>query len=302
MEPSSVIVLERLTKRYRRDRGIEDLSLRVQRGEIFGFLGPNGAGKTTTIRILVDLIRPQAGSAEVLGFDVRRRGVDVRRRVGYLPGDLVLNERMTGAQIIDFFSSFRGGVDRAWVDQLAERLSCDLTRRVRALSHGNRQKIGVIQALMHRPELLILDEPTQGLDPLMQHEVLRLLMELRDAGTTIFLSSHVLPEVEQVCDRVGMIREGRLITVEHVDVLKQRAAHRLEIRFAARVPPEAFVGLSGVRDVQVDGEFLRCLVTGTPDAVVKAAASFTVIDIISHEPSLEDIFLASYAPEVGRAS
>jgi len=291
----SVIETTGLTKYYGKSRGVLDLNLSIREGEVFGYLGPNGAGKTTTIRTLLDLIRPTRGGATIFGLDTRQRSREIRRRVGYLPGELALYDKMTGAEVLRYMANLRGGVEWKRVQGLAGRLSCDLARPIRILSHGNKQKIGLIQAFMRQPDLLILDEPTTGLDPLVQQEFYRLIAEAKASGQTVFLSSHILPEVERVCDRVGIIREGRLIAVEDVAALKARALRRLEIHFAAPVPQEAFARLEGVRDVTVDDGILRCTVVGTVDAVIKAAVQYTVVNVISHEPSLEEIFLAYYS-------
>ena len=219
-----------LTKGYGRKRGITDVSFEVTEGEVFGFLGPNGAGKTTTMRLLMALLYPNAGSARIAGLDCWRRSVDVKRVVGYLPGELALDPNLTGGQILAYFANLRGGVDRAYLDALIARLDLDPTRRFRHYSHGNKQKVGLIQAFMHRPRLLILDEPTSGLDPLNQHEFDRMVAEVRGDGRTVFLSSHILSEVESVCDRVGIIREGRLV--------RDRRRGRAEEHQAARGGPD----------------------------------------------------------------
>ena len=287
-----IIHTEGLTKSYGKNRGVIDVSLDVRPGEVFGFLGPNGAGKTTTIRTLLDFIRPNSGVAKVFGMDAHRQSREIRRRIGYLPGDLALYEKLKGAEMLRYMGNLRGGVEWDHVRELAERLHSDLSRPIRTLSQGNRQKIGLIQALMHKPELLILDEPTNGLDPLIQQVFYRLISEVE--GQTVFLSSHNLPEVERVCDRVGIIREGRLIAVEEVAALKSRALRQLEIHFAAPVPESAFANVAGVSDLAVEQNVLRCSVKGTLDAVIKAASKFEVVNVISHELSLEEIFLAYY--------
>ena len=287
-----IIHTEGLTKSYGKNRGVIDVSLDVRPGEVFGFLGPNGAGKTTTIRTLLDFIRPNSGVAKVFGMDAHRQSREIRRRIGYLPGDLALYEKLKGADMLRYMGNLRGGVEWDHVRELAERLHSDLSRPIRTLSQGNRQKIGLIQALMHKPELLILDEPTNGLDPLIQQVFYRLISEVE--GQTVFLSSHNLPEVERVCDRVGIIREGRLIAVEEVAALKSRALRQLEIHFAAPVPESAFANVAGVSDLAVEQNVLRCSVKGTLDAVIKAASKFEVVNVISHELSLEEIFLAYY--------
>ena len=289
-----VIQTEGLTKSYGKHRGIVDVTFTVERGEVFGFLGPNGAGKTTTIRTLMDFIRPTAGGAWIFGLDTRAESLEVRRRVGYLPGELSLYQHMRAEDLLRFLGNLRGGVDRAEVERVATRLGADLDRRVGELSSGNKQKVGLIQAFMHRPELLILDEPTAGLDPLVQHELHGMIGEAVADGRTVFLSSHILPEVEALCHRVGIIREGHLVTVEEIDALKARALRRLEIHFAAPVPPEAFANLPGVQDVSTRDSVVRCTVIGALDAVVKAAARYEVVNVVSHEPSLEEIFLGYY--------
>ena len=291
---SAVIVSSGLTKNYGKHRGIDSVNLEVKPGEVFGYLGPNGAGKTTTIRILLDFIRPTHGSVSIFGLDSRRGSIEVRRRTGYLPGEQSLYGNLTGHELLDFVANLRGGVDRQYVAHMAKRLDCDLTRHIRTLSHGNRQKVGLIQAFMHQPELIILDEPTAGLDPLVQQEFYHLVAEAKAAGRTIFLSSHILPEVERVCDRVGIIREGKLVAVETVETLKSRAVRRLEIHFARAVPQTGFAAIAGVRDVVVQNGVLTCTVIGSLDALVKAAAQFEVTNIVSHEPSLEEVFLTYY--------
>ena len=298
---SEMIRTENLTKFYGKSRGVLDLNLSVERGEIFGFLGPNGAGKTTTIRTLLDFIRPTRGSATIFGLDTRRCSLEIRKRTGYMLAELALYGNMTGAEFLRYFSHLRGGVDWKFVLELAERLQSDLSQPIHALSRGNRQKIGLIQAFMHRPELLILDEPSSGLDPLMQREFHDMITEARDDGRAVLLSSHVLPEVEQVCDRVGIIREGRLITVEQVASLKERALRRLEVRFASPVTEEAFTDIPGISEVHVENNNLHCTVIGTLDPVIKALAHWTVVDLISHQPSLEDIFLTYYGGDAEHA-
>jgi ABC-2 type transport system ATP-binding protein len=288
------IQAEGLTKSYGSSRGVVDLTFEVERGEVFGYLGPNGAGKTTTIRLLLDLIRPTRGRAVVLGFDARRDSVAVRRHVGYVPGELALYPRLTGREHLSFYASLRGGVDPHAVGELVERLDLDLDRPVADLSKGNRQKVGLVQALMHRPELLVLDEPTSGIDPLVQQEFYRLVRERTAAGGTVLLSSHVLSEVEHVADRVAIVREGRLVVVEDVAGLKARAVRRLVVHFAAPVAAEPFASLPGVRSVEVDGTALRFEVEGSLDTLVKAIAAHEVVDVVSHEPDLEEIFLSYY--------
>jgi ABC-2 type transport system ATP-binding protein len=294
MNNNTVIDTAKLTKYYGKQLGIEDVDLEVKRGEVFGYLGPNGAGKTTTIRTLLDFIRPTSGSATVFGLDIRQSSVDIHRRVGYLNGELALYNNMTGEDLLKYLGNLRGGLDWKYVRELAARFQCDLPRRIQGLSMGNKQKLGLLQAFMHKPELLILDEPTNGLDPLMQHEFYDLLTETKKEGRTIFLSSHILPEVEKVCDRVGIIRQGKLVTVETIEALKSHSVRQLEIHFARAIPKEKFSNVQGIRDILVQDKLLTCNVVGSLDALVKAAAQFEVINIISHEPSLEDIFMTYY--------
>jgi ABC-2 type transport system ATP-binding protein len=294
---TDVIAVERLTKSYGRSRGVVDLTFTVSPGEVFGYLGPNGAGKTTTIRTLLDFIRPTSGRAFVFGLDSRRDSIEIHRRAGYLAGEMALYERLTGAEYLRHLGLLRGGVDPGVVRDLADRLDCDLSIHIRSLSHGTKQKVALIQAFMHRPELLVLDEPTQGLDPLIQQEFARMVEEVRREGRTVFLSSHVLPEVERLCDRVAIIREGRLVTIEDVGDLHARQVRMLTIHFAGPAPVGVFEGLPGVREVHALGDTLELTVAGRLDAVVKEMARFEVVDLESHEPSLEDVFLTYYEKE-----
>jgi ABC-2 type transport system ATP-binding protein len=282
---------------------VRGVDLEVGVGEIFGFLGPNGAGKTTTMRLLMALLYPNAGSARIAGLDCWRRSVDVKRVVGYLPGELTLDPNVTGGQILAYFVNLRRGVDRAYLDALISRLDLDPTRRFRHYSHGNKQKVGLIQAFMHRPRLLILDEPTSGLDPLNQHEFDRMVAEVRGDGRTVLLSSHILSEVEAVCDRVAIIREGRLVRVGGVAELKNIRRHEVELTFATELSADAFKDLAGVERLEAmpDGRTLRLIVHGEIDPVLKMAARYHVITFVSHEPSLEDVFLRFYQDD-GAAS
>ena len=298
----AAILTEGLTKRYGKHQALDGLDLAVRRGEVFGFLGPNGAGKTTTIRLLLDLIRPTAGRVAVLGMDPRRQGREVRRRVGYLPGELALYDRLTGREVLAYLGHLRDGVNWAHAESLARRLDLDLTRPIGDLSRGNKQKVGLVQALMHRPELLILDEPTGGLDPLVQREFHRLVREAAGEGRTVFLSSHVLGEVERVADRVGIIRRGRLVELAEIGAIKAKAVRTLELHFARPVPADAFEGLPGVREAHVEGASASLTVEGSVDAIVKAAARFETVSVTTHEPDLEEIFLGYYEGGAGRAA
>jgi ABC-2 type transport system ATP-binding protein len=291
---SAAVETRELTKRYGSARGIEGLSMEVEQGEVFGFLGPNGAGKTTTIRTLLDLLHPTGGSAEVLGMDSRRDGVAIRARVGNLPGDFAYDPRLTGREMLSFFAHLRAlpGLGRA--TELAERFRADLDRPLGELSRGNRQKLGLIQALFHEPELLILDEPTGGLDPLMQEEFLAVVGEERERGHTVFLSSHELDEVQRACDRVAIIRGGRLIAVEQVAELLDRAVRHVSIEFDAPVDPAEFRALPGVSALEVDGARLSFKVAGDLDPVIKATAGHPVRDMELARASLEEVFLTYY--------
>jgi ABC-2 type transport system ATP-binding protein len=291
---TAVIRTEKLTKSYGAHRGIIDVDLEVNEGEVFGFLGPNGAGKTTTIRTILDLIRPTSGKAFVFGIESTADPVSIHRRVGYIPGEFSLYDRLTGGQTLDYFANLRGGVDRAYQEQLIERFDIDPKRRFKEYSKGNKQKIGLVIALQHQPELLVLDEPTSGLDPLIQQSFYELVREARDAGRTVFLSSHILSEVERTADRVAIIREGRLVKVDSVEGLRDLAHHQVELRFAGPVPTDAFDSLPGVSDVVGDDHTLRMRVTGAITPVVRAAAQYELLDFVSREPTLEETFLAQY--------
>ncbi|HEY5156022.1 MAG TPA: ABC transporter ATP-binding protein [Acidimicrobiales bacterium] len=285
-----------MTMTYGSSRGVSDLDLQVDHGEVFGFLGPNGAGKTTTIRVLLDHLRPSAGTAEIFGLDCHHQSVEVHRRIGYVPGDLALYERLTARGQLDWLARLRGVDVTARRDELAERFELELDRPIKELSKGNRQKVGLVQAFMHDPDLLVLDEPTSGLDPLMQDEFQQLLRESVAGGRSVFLSSHSLDEVQHVADRVGIIREGVLATVSSVEDLQAKALRQLAIRFAEPVAPAVFAGLAGVGEVTVDdeGTRLRFSVTGPLDPIVKAAAAHQVVDLLSEPADLDEIFLAFY--------
>ena len=284
-----------LTKDYGEGHGLFELDLEVERGEIFGFLGPNGAGKSTTMRLLLDLIFPTAGSATLMELDSHADSLEVRRRVGYLPGDFELYPRLTGAAMLDYLARLRGGVERSVRDALASRFHADLGRPISELSTGNRQKLGLIQAFMHEPELLILDEPIAGLDPLVQQSFHALLHEVADEGRTVFLSSHTLSEVERVAHRVAILREGRLAVVDSLENLREIAVQRLELEFVGATPsPEELRALPGVREARAHGEHLVVAFEGSADPLVKAVASYEVRAVRSRDDDLEEIFLRYY--------
>ncbi|HUZ84336.1 MAG TPA: ABC transporter ATP-binding protein [Gaiellales bacterium] len=291
--PGAVIAAAGLTKAYGSQRGIVDVSFTVAAGEVFGFLGPNGAGKTTTIRLMLDLLRPTAGTVELFGLPPG--DIAARRRVGYLPGDLRLYDRLTAREHARYFAHLRAMPDLGDAPELAERLGLEMDRPTRQLSRGNRQKVGVMLALMHRPELLILDEPTGGLDPLVQQTFNQILHETTDGGGTVFLSSHVLSEVQHVADRVGVIRDGRLMLTESVETLRIRASRRVEARFAAAPPADAFAGLEGASEISRDGDRVLFALHGEVDALLKRLADYHVAALDSHEADLEDVFLQMYS-------
>jgi len=296
---AAMIDVQGLTKSYGSKRGIANVSFQVEEGEVFGFLGPNGAGKTTTIRTLMALLRADAGTAMLAGLDCWKQSVEIKRLVGYMPGEPALDPNLTGGQILEYFSHLRGGVDQAFLKQLVERFELDTSRKFRHYSSGNKRKVILIQAFMHRPRLLILDEPTSGLDPLNQQEFDHMVLEARDEGRTVFLSSHVLSEVEKTCTRVGIIRDGGLVRIGDVAEIKSIKRYEITITFANPVPAETFRTLDGVADVATldHGHAVRLAMQGSADAVTR----FPVVSLTSYEPSLEDIFLQYYEDDVAPA-
>ncbi len=298
---TAIIRTEKLTKSYGMHRGIVDIDLEVNENEIFGFLGPNGAGKTTTIRTVLDLIRPTSGKAFVFGIESSVDPIAIHRRIGYIPGEFALYDRLTGAQHIEYFANLRGGVDPAYQAALIERLDVDISRRFKEYSKGNKQKIGLLIALQHRPDLLILDEPTSGLDPLVQQTFYALVHEAKAEGRTVFVSSHILGEVERTCERVAIIRDGVIVKVDSIEGLRDLAHHQVELRFAGDIPLAAFEHLPGVSDVAADEHVLRLRVSGPIGPVVRAAAQYELLDFVSREPSLEETFLAQYGREAVEA-
>ncbi len=294
----SVIEVDRLTKHYGAVVGAQDLLFTVQRGEVFGFLGPNGAGKTTTIRMLLDEIRPTAGRAAILGLDTHAKSVEIRRHLGYIPGDLALYPNLTGRDTLTYFANLRGGVDWSYVNELAERLDADLSRKVGNLSSGNRQKVGVIQAFMNRPDVLIMDEPSSGLDPLIQREFQNMVREVAADGRTVFLSSHTLSEVQRVAGRVGIIRQGRLVTVESVADLRSKAMRQVELELDSPAEAALFAAVPGAREVTVEHNHVRLSFDGDMGVLLQAATGLhTIVDITTNEADLEEIFLTYYHDE-----
>ena len=283
-----------LVKHFGPVEAVRGIDLEVRPGEVFGFVGPNGAGKSTTIRCLLDLLRPTSGSVEVLGGLPRRDGVDIRRRIGYVPGELRLPERMTSRQLVASVGRLRGGLDDGLVDSIAARLQMDLDRPTRDLSSGNRRKVALLLAFAPRPELLILDEPTSGLDPLMQHEFLAMVAEARDGGATVFLSSHVLSEVQRAADRVAVLRAGRIVAEGTVDELRGRARQRVEVWFAEDVGEAEQLNIPGLEDPVLDGRRLAATLSGPIDPVIAALARHRLVSLVVEEPNLEDAFLDLY--------
>ncbi|MBT8200257.1 MAG: ABC transporter ATP-binding protein [Acidimicrobiia bacterium] len=291
---TKAIITDRLTKHYGETQALIDLDLEVELGEVFGFLGPNGAGKTTMIRTILDLIYPTYGTATLLGKDSHQFAVELRNHVGYLPGDLELYPTLTGRETLTYFANLRGGVDWTYVDHLADRLDSDLTKKVRDLSSGNKQKVGLIQAFMNKPDLLILDEPSSGLDPLVQQEFQAMLREIAAEGRTVFLSSHTLSEVERVADRVAIIRHGRLVVVERIDNLKTKAIRRLDMEFGEPVSASLFESIDGVRSVEADTTRVSVSYEGAMKDLLHVAMGHDLINLESVEADLEEIFLTYY--------
>lgn len=298
-----------LRKRYGSRTALHGLDLRVEPGTVFGLIGPNGYVKTTTLRLLLDIIRPSDGDIRVLGADPRSGGAALRRRIGFVPGELRLEGRVTGRRLLQHYAGISGGVRRGRIDELADRLGLDLSRQVRKLSKGNKQKVGLVQAFMHDPELLVLDEPTSGLDPLVQREFLALVREAREAGQTVLLSSHILSEIQQVADDVAVLNQGRVVAEGDVDSLRIGSLRRLRLAFAdldAPTAEAALAGIPGVRDLAIDARGERVHVTATVDGdldpVVKAIARHRVVDLALEEPDLEESVLALYGDRDARAA
>ncbi len=291
---SPAIETRGLTKHYGDVHALESLDLVVERGEVFGFLGPNGAGKTTTMRTLPDLIRPTSGTAAMGGLESQLHPVEIRKHVGYLPGDLSLYPALTGKQLITYFANLRGGVDWNVVGELAERLNADLSLKIGEYSTGNRQKVGLIQAFMNKPDVVMLDEPSTGLDPLVQQEFQAIVRETSEDGRTVFLSSHTLSEVDRVASRVGIIRNGKLVVVETMEMLKQKAIRHVTFQFADPVPASTFEGVEGIHDAEHEGAKVRIAYKGPVTNLLREASKFDVLTMHSSEADLEEIFLAYY--------
>ncbi|MFH1509462.1 MAG: ABC transporter ATP-binding protein [bacterium] len=295
---SSVIELKNLTKDYGKKRAISDVNLKVEKGEIFGFLGPNGAGKTTTIKTLLNFYKPTKGEAFIFGKNSRDHYEEIYQDVSYMPGDVQLYDRMTANKMIKFASSLFRDVDKEYTKNLAKRLDCEMKVPYKKLSKGNKQKIGILMALFHKPKLLVLDEPTSGLDPLSQQELYKILRELKNEGTTIFFSSHNLAEVEKICDRIGIIKEGKLVTVETVEEIRKHRKKRVEIIFGQEFKKDDFASIPGVEVLGANGEHLNLYAkSASMDELLNKLSQYKIIDITAYFPDLEEIFLKYYETE-----
>ena len=296
---SSIIQVNGLTKNYGSHRGIIDVTFEISEGEVFGFLGPNGAGKTTTMRTLMGLLRPTTGQASIAGLDCWSQATEIKKLIGYLPGEFNFDPGLRGAQIIEYLGHLRGGVDQTYLRKLVERLGFDPSKRFREYSHGNKQKLGLVQAFMHKPRVLILDEPTSGLDPLNQQEFYTMVGEMRAEGRTVFLSSHILPEVEHTCSRVAIIREGRLVKTDHVSALKEIRRHDVEISFPGPASVEWFKNVASVVSVAqgADEHTLQLNIQGELTEIIHIASQHSATNIATREPSLEEVFLRFYEPK-----
>ncbi len=297
MSRRPVIEIEGLRKFYQgKHRGVDGVDLEVYQGEVFGFLGPNGAGKTTTIRILLDLIRADGGSARVFGLDIRKHSEEIRSRTGYLPGELGFYDNVVAQEMVNYFGALCGSIDPGIVEDLTDRLRIDLSRPIREYSKGNKQKLAILLAFLFDPELVILDEPTSSLDPLHQNDFYQFMAEQSDKGRTIFMSSHVLSEVERVCDRVGIIREGKIVAVERIETLKAKMGQIVTVELGDEFNADDFK-IAGVAKMEVNGRTLSLHVTGNHDGILKALSQYKITKFLAEEYSLDDLFLAYYGED-----
>ena len=293
----NIIETQNLTVYYGQHRGILNVNLSVEQGEVFGFLGPNGAGKTTTQRVLLDVIHPTSGRATIFGMDCQRQGVEIRKRIGYLPGELSLYDNLKGHSFLNLMASLHAGtVENTYLEELYERLDFDPSRKIKQYSRGNKQKVGIIAAFMGKPDLLILDEPTSGVDPLIQQIVMELVLEAKQDNRTVFFSSHILPEVQQVCDRVGIIREGQLIKTERVETLTKQSFKRLNLTLRQVPPVDAFT-YDGVKEIGRDGQMIQLEIRDGLNSVMEKAVSYGIEDLETPPITLEEVFLAFYDRE-----
>lgn len=289
-----VLKLEKLTKSYGKSRGVEDISLEIQSGEVFGFLGPNGAGKSTTINTILDLLRADSGSISIFGLDSHKDSVAIRRRVGYLSGDMATDPTLTGAQYLRYASHLHGGIADSQVAELVRRLHCETGKRIKALSRGNRQKIGLVATLMHDPELLILDEPTSGLDPLVQSEFNQIIRERQHAGKTTFMSSHILSEIQTICDRVGFIRDGKLIRVSRLDELLNDSPRRVSVLYGSAPPDSQLKTADGISKLKSNGNRREFVFRGNYNELIRIIGSKPIKDLQIVEPPLDELFMEYY--------
>lgn len=290
----SIIELNKVTKMYGSVVGIKNVSLQVPAGTVYGFLGPNGAGKSTTINMLVDFLRPTSGSIKVFGVDSETGSMEIRRRIGFLAGDMAMDKGLTGWQQLEYFGNLRGNYDKKYVHELAERLDCKLNRKFRTLSRGNKQKVGLIAALMHKPELLILDEPTSGLDPLIQAEFNKIILDHRKAGNTVFISSHVLSEVQELCDKVAFIREGHVVAEKTLSELAASSPKEVQITTKDAKLKTALKKLKGFKQISDADSVIKGNFTGNVDELIKLLAKYKVINLHLHDAELEAVFMQYY--------
>lgn len=298
-ESTIVLNLHKLTKSYGRSRGIDDVTLGIHKGEIFGFLGPNGAGKSTTINTILDLLRPTSGKVTLFGVDANKHAASIHKRIGFLSGDMETDPSLTGKQYLDYAAHLRGGVDKKYVQELTKRLRCQTNKKIKSLSRGNRQKIGLVAALMHDPDILILDEPTSGLDPLVQKEFNDIIREHKERGKTTFMSSHVLSEVQEICDRVGFIREGHLVSVSPLKQLMSKAPRRVRVEFKSAAPDSLLSKLDGISKMSEHENVREFTFKGDYNKLIHVLTTKDVADLQILEPSLDELFMDMYSAKDG---
>ena len=291
---TSAIKIEKLTKYYGKFKALSSLNLEVDTNTIYAFIGPNGAGKTTTIRTLLGMLNPTEGTVSILGQYPTQKNTGIFNKIGYLPGELSMYDKLTGNELLKFFGNLKKITDWKYVNELVERLNCEPTKKIKTLSKGNKQKFGLVLAFMHKPELLILDEPTSGLDPFLQQTTIELVQESKNTGATVFLSSHIFSEIDKVAETVGFIKEGELIVEEGLEVLKSNAVKTIEIEFKDAPPATLFDSMGNVQKVESENNSIKLNVTGSLDSVIKEISNYEVLNIISEEPSLEDLFMNYY--------
>ena len=291
---NNIIELRKLTKTYGKSRGVTDINLQVTGGNVFGFLGPNGAGKSTTINMLLDFIRPTSGQIKLFNTDIKNNAVDTRRRIGFLAGDMALDNSLTGWRQLEYLGNLRGSFDRKYVSELAKRLDCRLERKFKALSRGNKQKVGLIAALMHKPELLILDEPTSGLDPLIQSEFNKLLIEHKNSGGTAFISSHVLSEVQEICDTVAFIREGQIKAIRSMAEITNESPKDFMLTTNSKDLKRRLSKLSGVTIMSEDGNSIQGIFSGDVNELIRLISGYSIENFTLSDAELEAVFMKYY--------